>query len=185
MVAFGRKRMSDQLSAEDWLDQGLRTLAEKGFTALKAEPLSKAMGVSRGSFYWHFADISAFHAALLQHWREIATEQIIATLESGSNKGERLRLLLQRVFSANLTLENAVRTWATLNPAARSAVQAIDRRRLGYIESLLSERGLSSDVARARAQVLYWAFLGFVQSDKQVPPSARSSILEALLRIAR
>jgi AcrR family transcriptional regulator len=177
--------MSDQLSAEDWLDQGLRTLAEKGFTALKAEPLSKAMGVSRGSFYWHFADISAFHAALLQHWREIATEQIIATLESGSNKGERLRLLLQRVFSANLTLENAVRTWATLNPAARSAVQAIDRRRLGYIESLLSERGLSSDVARARAQVLYWAFLGFVQSDKQVPPSARSSILEALLRIAR
>jgi AcrR family transcriptional regulator len=185
MVAFGRKRMSDQLSAEDWLDQGLRTLAEKGFTALKAEPLSKAMGVSRGSFYWHFADISAFHAALLQHWREIATEQIIATLESGSNKGERLRLLLQRVFSAKLTLENAVRTWATLNPAARSAVQAIDRRRLGYIESLLSERGLSSDVARARAQVLYWAFLGFVQSDKQVPPSARSSILEALLRIAR
>ena len=177
--------MSDQLSAEDWLDQGLRTLAEKGFTALKAEPLSKAMGVSRGSFYWHFADIRAFHAALLQHWREIATEQIIATLESGSNKGERLRLLLQRVFSAKLTLENAVRTWATLNPAARSAVQAIDRRRLGYIESLLSERGLSSDVARARAQVLYWAFLGFVQSDKQEPPSARSSILEALLRIAR
>jgi AcrR family transcriptional regulator len=177
--------MSDQLSAEDWLDQGLRTLAEKGFTALKAEPLSKAMGVSRGSFYWHFADISAFHAALLQHWREIATEQIIATLESGSNKGERLRLLLQRVFSAKLTLENAVRTWATLNPAARSAVQAIDRRRLGYIEGLLSEQGLSSDIARARAQVLYWAFLGFVQSDKPVPPSARPSILEALLRIAR
>ena len=177
--------MSDQLSAEDWLDQGLRTLAEKGFTALKAEPLSKAMGVSRGSFYWHFADISAFHAALLQHWREIATEQVIATLESGSNKGARLRLLLQRVFTAKLTLENAVRTWATLNPAARSAVQAIDRRRLGYIESLLSERGLTSDVARARAQVLDWAFLGFVQSDKQVPPSARSSILEALLRIAR
>ena len=48
------------------------------------------MGVSRGSFYWHFADISAFHAALLQHWREIATEQIIATLESGSSKGEHL-----------------------------------------------------------------------------------------------
>ena len=177
--------MSDQLSAKDWLDQGLRTLAENGFTALKAEPLSKAIGVSRGSFYWHFADISAFHAALLQHWREIATEQIIATLESSSSKGERLRLLLQRVFTAKLTLENAVRTWATLNPAARSAVQAIDRRRLGYIEGLLREQGLSSDVARARAQVLYWAFLGFVQSDKQVPPSARSSILEALLRIAR
>jgi AcrR family transcriptional regulator len=49
--------MADQLSATDWLRQGLKTLAQSGFTALKAEPLAKAMGVSRGSFYWHFADI--------------------------------------------------------------------------------------------------------------------------------
>lgn len=177
--------MTDQLSAKDWLDQGLRTLAEQGFTALKAEPLSKAMGVSRGSFYWHFADLGAFHAALLKHWRVIATEQIIANLESGSNKGERLPLLLQGVFTAKLTLENAVRTWATLNPAARRAVQAIDRRRLGYVEGLLGAQGLSSKTARARAQILYWAFLGFARSDKPVPQSARLTILEELLRIAR
>ena len=74
--------MTDQLSAKDWLDQGLRTLASSGFTALKAEPLAKAMGVSRGSFYWHFADIGAFHAAILEHWREVAAEQIIADLEA-------------------------------------------------------------------------------------------------------
>ena len=67
--------MSDQLSAKDWLDQGLKTLAQKGFTALEAEPLAKAMGVSRGSFYWHFADINAFHAAVLAHWREVAAER--------------------------------------------------------------------------------------------------------------
>jgi AcrR family transcriptional regulator len=187
-VVYGQlspERMNDQLSAKDWLDQGLRTLAAKGFTALKAEPLSKAMGVSRGSFYWHFADIGAFHTALLRHWREIATEQIIATLESGSNKAERLPLLLHGVFTAKLTLENAVRTWATLNPAARSAVQAIDRRRLGYVESLLRAQGHSAEIARARAQILYWAFLGFAQSDRPVPRSARLRFLEELLRIAR
>src|SRR5271156_698521 len=72
------RRMTDQLSARDWLDRGLKVLAEQGFTALKAEPLAKAMGVSRGSFYWHFADIGAFHAAILQHWRDIAAERIIA-----------------------------------------------------------------------------------------------------------
>ena len=52
--------MNDQLTASDWLDQGLKTLAKDGFTALKAEPLAKAMRVSRGSFYWHFADIAAY-----------------------------------------------------------------------------------------------------------------------------
>src|SRR3954471_17377056 len=80
-VVYGRT-MTDQLSAQDWLDQGLRTLARSGFTALKAEPLAQAMGVSRGSFYWHFADIRAYHAAVLKHWREVAAEQIIARVEA-------------------------------------------------------------------------------------------------------
>src|SRR5476651_806104 len=126
--------MADQLSAKDWLDQGLRTLATSGFTALKAEPLAKAIGVSRGSFYWHFADIAAFHAAILKHWREIAAEQIIAGVEAASKDENPLELLLRRVFGERLVIENAVRTWASVDPAARAAVQAIDRRRLGYVE---------------------------------------------------
>src|SRR5258708_7234795 len=130
-------KMTDQLSATDWLDQGLRVLAESGFTALKAEPLAKAMGVSRGSFYWHFADIRAFHAANLKHWREVAAEQVIANLEAASTNAEPLPLLLRRAFSGKPALEKAMRSWATLDPLARSAVQAIDRRRLNYVESLL------------------------------------------------
>ena len=122
--------MSDQLSAKDWLDQGLKALASRGFTALKAEPLAKAMGVSRGSFYWHFADIAAFHAAILARWREVAAEQIIANVEAASKDENPLALLLRRVFGERLTLERAVRTWASVDPAARAAVQAIDRRRL-------------------------------------------------------
>src|ERR1700728_5318779 len=87
--------MTDQLSAKDWLDQGLKALAARGFTALKAEPLAKAMGVSRGSFYWHFADVEAFHAAILKHWREVAAEQVIANLEAASDHGSPLPLLLR------------------------------------------------------------------------------------------
>ena len=134
--------MTDQLSATDWLDQGLKTLARSGFTALKAEPLAKAMGVSRGSFYWHFADVGAFHAAILRHWREVAAEQIIADLEAASDSDVALPLLLRRAFGARLSLEKAVRTWATFDPAAGAAVQAIDRRRLGYVERLLLASGL-------------------------------------------
>src|SRR5476651_2671607 len=109
--------MADQLSAKDWLDQGLRTLATSGFTALKAEPLAKALGVSRGSFYWHFADIGAFHAAILTHWRDVAAEQIIADLEAASGNDDTLALLLRRVFGGKLALESAVRTWAMFEPA--------------------------------------------------------------------
>ena len=176
--------MTDQLSAKDWLDQGLATLAKNGFTALKAEPLAKALGVSRGSFYWHFADIGAYHAAILAHWREVAAEQIIANVEAGSKDDNPLALLLRRVFGEKLTLEKAVRTWASVDATARAAVQAIDRRRLGYVEGLLVQTGLAADVARARAQILYWAFLGFALSDQPLPKARQQAVLEELLRMA-
>jgi AcrR family transcriptional regulator len=177
-------RMTDQLSAADWLDQGLKTLAESGFTALKAEPLARAMGISRGSFYWHFADIGAFHAAILKQWREIAAEQIIAGVEAAAGGENPLEVLLRRVFGARLALENAVRTWASVDPAARAAVQAIDRRRLGYVEGLLTQSGLPAEVAAARAQILYWAFLGFALSDQPLPKAQQNAMLEEMLGMA-
>jgi AcrR family transcriptional regulator len=176
--------MTDQLSARDWLDQGLKTLTRDGFTALKAEPLAKAMGVSRGSFYWHFADIGAFHAAILQHWRDIAAERIIGDVEAASGHDSPLPVLLRRVFGEKLTLETAVRSWAAIDPLARRAVQAIDRRRLGYVESLLEATGLSPGIAQARAQVLYWAFLGFALSDNPLPRAKQAAVLDELLRMA-
>jgi AcrR family transcriptional regulator len=176
--------MADQLSAKDWLDQGLKTLAESGFTALKAEPLAKALGVSRGSFYWHFADIGAYHAAILKHWREVAAEQIIANVEAASDHDNPVALLLHQAFGGKLVLEKAVRNWATFDPLAQGAVQAIDRRRLSYVERLLRASGLSPDVARSRAQILYWAFLGFALSEKPLPRARQQAVLGELLRIA-
>jgi AcrR family transcriptional regulator len=176
--------MADQLSAKDWLDQGLRILVQKGFTALKAEPLAKAMGVSRGSFYWHFADVEAFHAAILKHWRDVAVERIIADVEAAAGNDKPLELLLRRVFGERLVLEKAVRSWAAVDPAARAAVQAIDRRRLSYVKGLLQSSGLSPEAAGARAQILYWAFLGFALSDGPLPRARQQAVLEEMLRMA-
>jgi len=171
--------MTDQLSARDWLDQGLETLVKSGFTALKAEPLAKAMGVSRGSFYWHFADLGAFHAGVLKRWREIAAEQIIADVEAASD--EPLKALLRRTFGARLDLERAVRNWAAFDAAAQGAVRAIDRRRLDYIEGLLEKRALPPATAQARAQILYWAFLGFALSGAPVPAARLQALLDEVL----
>src|SRR6201986_4408119 len=179
-----RSSMADQLSAKDWLDQGLRTLAAHGFTALKAEPLAKAMGVSRGSFYWHFADIGAYHAAILKYWREVAAEQIIAGLEAASDHDDPIVLLLRQAFAARLSLEKAVRSWAASDAAARGAVQAIDRRRLGYVEELLRRKGFATEVAQARAQILYWAFVGHALSDKALSKAQQQKVIEELVRFA-
>lgn len=176
--------MVDQLSAEDWLNHGLKTLAEEGFTALRVVPLAKAMGVSRGSFYWHFADIEAFHAGILKLWRDIAAERIIADVDAAAGNDNALELLLRRVFDERLALENAVRRWAVVDAAARGAVQGIDKRRLSYVEGLLRAAGISPDDARTRAHILYWAYLGFALSDRPISPPMQRAVVREMLRMA-
>src|SRR3954454_20113152 len=181
MAYSWNRNMTEQLSADDWINRGLTALAKSGFTALKADPLAKAMGVSRGSFYWHFADLGAFHAAVLKRWREIAAEQIIADVEAGSD--EPLKALLRRTFGARLELERAVRNWAAFDLATQAAVRAIDRRRLDYIEELLKKRGFEAATARARAQILYWTFLGFTLSGPPLPAARLEGLLDEILRM--
>jgi hypothetical protein len=76
-----------------------------------------------------------------------------------------LLLLLRRTFCSRLTLEKAVRSWASFDVEARNAVQAVDRRRMDYIEGRVKMSGLAEDIAQARAQILDWTFVGYAVSD--------------------
>ncbi|WP_424630206.1 TetR/AcrR family transcriptional regulator [Bradyrhizobium sp. SYSU BS000235] len=175
--------MSEQLSATDWLDAGLKALAASGVVALKADPLAKALGVSRGSFYWHFRDVEAFQTAVLARWRDIATERIIANVEKHADAAQGVEYLLRGAFAARSDLEVAVRSWATHDAAARKTVREIDQRRMTYIEALLERAGIAAETARARAKILYWAFLGFELSDKPLPGKERDRLIEELVRV--
>lgn len=168
----------DRLTSRDWVSAGLKALAKTGFTALKADTLSKALGVSRGSFYWHFADVGAFHAAVLQRWREVAYENVVQEIEGTAES--RVAALLDRAFRADVRLEQAMRSWAK----ARSVVETVDAKRLKYIRGLLTEAGLASDEASARARILYWAYLGQGLSATKPAPTELRRILGELARLA-
>ncbi|MFK7880257.1 TetR/AcrR family transcriptional regulator [Roseobacter sp.] len=152
--------MSDHLTKEKWVQHGLRTLEKKGFNALKAEPLAKALKVSRGSFYWHFKDISVFQRAVLDLWRQRSTLQVIADIDRLDSSAGRLRALMQRAFNSDRDLERAVRAWAIPNPEAASAVVSVDNERINYINDLLAAHDAADASARSKATFLYWAYLG-------------------------
>ena len=102
-----------RLGPEEWVRAGLKALAKSGASALKADKLAAGLGVSRGSFYWHFADVPAFHAAVLRRWREVALENIIAEIETTSDP---LEALLHRAFAGGSGVESAVRAWERPTP---------------------------------------------------------------------
>lgn len=152
-------RNDDRLTKSDWLDQGLRTLAGGGAGALKVGPMAEKLNVSRGSFYWHFADIADFKSALLQSWQERMTDQVIRDV-AGKDEPDRLKFLLQRGFTAKSRLDRAIRTWATEDKSVAAIVASVDAERIAYIAKLLVAAGVARKLALARATFLYWAYLG-------------------------
>lgn len=154
--------MTGRLTSEDWILFGLKELAKGGPTSLRADTLAKKMGVSRGSFYWHFQDIADFKAGVLAAWRQQTTESVIASLEHRVSASERLAELVSRAMAIDLDLERAIRSWSVSDQTVAQAVAEVDKRRITYVEKLLSEIGIAKPDVRVRARTVYWASLGRV-----------------------
>jgi AcrR family transcriptional regulator len=174
-----------RLSAEDWIAAGLAALAAEGPGALRAEALARRLGTTKGSFYWHFKDVPAYHAALARHWEAASLTALTRAAEGDATPGERLQALdgLTRPdHSATglAGLESAMRGWARANRAAADAVAEVDGARLAYITAVLAALGLSNpDFAR----LVYGAQIGLDALDETGATDsagARSTLMAAL-----
>jgi len=153
------------LDARAWVETAFDALAVGGIEAVRVDRLAKTLGVSRGSFYWHFKDRAALHMAMLKEWRRRASFQVFVRLERAHGPvGERIQRLLslpqaggRAARAANIEL--AVRLWARQDPRAADAVADIDRRRLHYFESLFRRQGAGEE-AQPRAFLLYSYLMG-------------------------
>ena len=61
-MARSRTSPPNRLSVEDWIQAGYAILAEEGIKALKIDRLCQCLGVTKGSFYWHFTDMAGYRA---------------------------------------------------------------------------------------------------------------------------
>lgn len=136
---------------------------DRGAQAVSVEALARELGVTKGSFYWHFKQRAELLEAILETWEREGTQRIIEAVEEES--GEALDRL-QRLVSMTTRptsydeLELALRDWARTDRTAAAAVQRVDRRRLRYVTDLLVEIGLERPRARLRAHIFYRTLIG-------------------------
>ncbi|MEB8387892.1 TetR/AcrR family transcriptional regulator [Rhodobacteraceae bacterium KMM 6894] len=126
-----------------WLDAGLKALCETGPPALKAEPLARQLNTTKGSFYWHFIDLPAFHAAVLERWETQALQDIDAP--SDETTAAQLRAFGQHLADPlTARTDRAMRAWALSLPAAADSVARVDQRRGAHLARLLDQIGVSN-----------------------------------------
>lgn len=168
--------MSKRLAKQDWILHGFDVLRIEGHMGLKADRMVKALGVSRGSFYWHFGDIQTFHAELVLAWREQINKEVIAQLQLMADTKDQIRVLIERVFTMSRPLERGMRVWAGTDPMVNRAVREVDDLRRAYVYDIFLGLGLPKPIAESRAQMMMWAYVGHALSDEEVvDPAARAA----------
>ena len=169
--------MKNRLTKPDWIRHGLRTLANNGADALKIGPMSAALKVSRGSFYWHFRDIADFRLQVLQSWQERTVDQVIVETEARIAEPDRFAHLMRQAFSIKRNLDRAVRSWGLQDENVATLIAAVDSRRVAYMAKLLIASGVENCRAVSRAAFIYWAHLG----QPIIMEPSHSSITEAAM----
>jgi len=143
------------VSKAEWLAAGLRALCEQGAASLTVEGLAKSLGIAKAGFYWHFKNRDDLLRQLLDYWTHEVTEVIsenpeVITLEPIG----RLTKTAEMILDYDLTrFEIAIRQWALQDQHAARAVKKVNRKRLDFIRSALSELGFTGDDLEMRTML--------------------------------
>jgi AcrR family transcriptional regulator len=172
------------MSREQWLELSLDWL-QKSKGHFRLDELVKALGVTTGSFYWHFKGRDDFIQALLDYWEEKTTSKVIAHMQrfAGDDASTRLlelmRVLQDKVFCNH---DMAIRYMAVWHKGAAKKVRQVDATRYAFVQSLFAEIGYTgADLeARSHAFAVFHSLREGLQG-KEAPDSEDE--LQALYRM--
>ena len=153
-----------RLSAQDWERAALEVIAAHGLGALAVEALAQRLGVTKGSFYWHFRSREALLQSALERWESYEEREVLAQIQSIAEPQQRLRQLFHRV--AHETQPH--RIYAALlkaldHPLVAPLMARVSRRRMAFLTLAYRDAGLASTDALNRARLVYAAYVGFLQ----------------------
>lgn len=160
MAANGR------LAADDWITAGLEVLMESGVDAVKILPIAKRLGVTRGSFYWHFKSREALLDQLLDAWEAKNTRAVLQAAATPGTLIDRY-IALSRLWLGwsdfDLRLDMAVRDWSHRDPAVLEKLGVADEQRLAAITEMIEPEGHEPAMAQCRARTLYRMQMGWYE----------------------
>jgi AcrR family transcriptional regulator len=163
------------LSREAWVKAASNLIAQEGVQAVAVEPLALALGVTKGSFYWHFQNRDELIQVALEAWEQDQSADVAARYGGIADPRRRLRVLL---FAAFEDMENglffAALTVSSRDPRVRPTLHRATERRLALGVEAFQALGLSEKEARERALLAYAAYTGYFQLLRATPEAVEA-----------
>ncbi|MBU1187818.1 MAG: TetR/AcrR family transcriptional regulator [Gammaproteobacteria bacterium] len=156
------------LSPQDWEQAALEWIAEHGVAALKVEPLARRLGITKGSFYWHFSDREQLLMQSLLRWEHLDRESVARFVEREQPPYDKLADFFRGTSRQHLTHN----IYGALLSAPRNAdiaaiLQRVTQYRMDFLNNEYLAMGLDAEQARLHTQLTYSAYVGFVQLQRQ------------------
>ena len=180
-----------RLSRDDWLDAAFSAVVEGGFDKARVLMIADTLGVTRGSFYWHFTDHADLIAALLARWRdrELALdEQLRSDAHSMADPEADLEHLLEVALAhagadlENIRFELALRGLGRRDPEVAQMLVQVDQARMGLFEQKFLRLTGDPKKASELAALFYLAIVGSYQAlSRPVNPPQVSQYLMGLI----
>jgi AcrR family transcriptional regulator len=178
----------DRLDAAAFIEAAFEALARDGIEAVRVEPLAAALGVTKGSFYWHFADRDALLAALFDRWAKGRVAAIRAETDNGADPRATLYRLIELYArgpnTRGLAIELAIRGLARGDARAAAAVNAVDGERLARVAALFGGLGHKAADAEACAFLFYAFVFGQSLIARRSDVALRTAAADLFLRRA-
>jgi AcrR family transcriptional regulator len=157
------------LTASDWGEAALQLIAEKGLRALTVNALAARLGVTKGSFYWHFQGRSELLGAALARW-ERATTEAINGLDAVTDHRRRLELMLDAASQPPRSRSlYAALAEAAEDPVVRRVLNRVASARIAYLEICYANLGCAPAMAKSHAVFAYAAYRGLLQLAHEAP----------------
>jgi AcrR family transcriptional regulator len=161
---------SPRLSKDDWLKAARLALLHKGPDGVRVEPLAKELGVTKGSFYWHFKDRNDLLEAILREWEE-ETDILLENLGE-LDPHRALEKIFEEVKRRTLASERgeapsdvAIFTWAQLDPEVAKRVNKSEDERMGLLRNFAAEQRM--------ADFFYYAYQGLLFRRRRIPKAVK------------
>lgn len=183
MLATQSNLKKARLSREKFLAGALEVLATEGESNLRIDRLVRSLGVTKGSFYWHFENRADFVRRIARYWEKWSTDRVVEEIGSADEDPKLALSKIHKIVTRDdlVRYDLVMRSWAMHEPEVAEIVQSVDRTRFDFVRRLFQEIGYEGDDLDIRARTFVvtaslWSIINRGESQKR-----RLKRLEAVL----